>query len=141
MPRTPKREKRPAEPLASVPDEILDHFALDPRDWVCLDAGASTGGFTDCLLQRGARRVYAADVGYGQLDSRLRADPRVVVMERLNLRHLAPDALPETVRLVVADLSFISLLKVAPALLASRLHVDGDRHLHTRAGNFVESKQ
>jgi 23S rRNA (cytidine1920-2'-O)/16S rRNA (cytidine1409-2'-O)-methyltransferase len=96
----------------------LDHFALDPRDWVCLDAGASTGGFTDCLLQRGALRVYAADVGYGQLDSRLRADPRVVVMERLNLRHLAADALPETVRLVVADLSFISLLKVAPALLA-----------------------
>ena len=95
----------------------LDAFALDPRGWVCLDAGASTGGFTDCLLQRGAARVYAADVGYGQLDARLRADPRVVVMERVNLRHLAPDALPERVRLVVADLSFISLSKVAPALL------------------------
>jgi 23S rRNA (cytidine1920-2'-O)/16S rRNA (cytidine1409-2'-O)-methyltransferase len=95
----------------------LDHFGLDPRGWVCLDAGASTGGFTDCLLQRGARRVYAADVGYGQLDARLRADPRVVVMERVNLRHLAADALPEKVALVVADLSFISLLKVAPALL------------------------
>lgn len=95
----------------------LDRFAVDPTGWVCLDAGASTGGFTDCLLQRGAARVYAADVGYGQLDARLRADPRVVVMERLNLRHLAQDALAEKVRLIVADLSFISLLKVAPALL------------------------
>jgi len=95
----------------------LDHFALDPKGWVCLDAGASTGGFTDCLLQRGALRVYAADVGYGQLDARLRADPRVVVMERLNLRHLDPGGLPESVELIVADLSFISLLKVAPALL------------------------
>jgi 23S rRNA (cytidine1920-2'-O)/16S rRNA (cytidine1409-2'-O)-methyltransferase len=95
----------------------LDHFALVPKGWVCLDAGASTGGFTDCLLQRGALRVYAADVGYGQLDARLRADPRVVVMERLNLRHLDRDGLPEPVQLIVADLSFISLLKVAPALL------------------------
>jgi len=98
-------------------EAALDHFALDPQDWVCLDAGASTGGFTDCLLQRGARRVYAADVGYGQLDSRLRSDPRVVVMERVNLRHLETDALPEKVKLIVADLSFISLVKVAPALL------------------------
>ncbi len=95
----------------------LDHFAIDPKGWVCLDAGASTGGFTDCLLQRGAARVYAADVGYGQLDARLRADPRVVVMERVNLRHLDPGGLAEPVRLIVADLSFISLLKVAPALL------------------------
>ena len=106
----------------------LDHFrdaGLDPSGLICLDAGASTGGFTDCLLQRGAARVYAADVGYGQLDARLRADPRVVVLDRVNLRHLPADALPAPVGLVVADLSFISLLKVAPALL-----------VHLEAGGF-----
>jgi len=95
----------------------LDHFGLDPSGWVCLDVGASTGGFTDCLLERGALRVYAVDVGYGQLDLRLRDDPRVVVMERTNARYLAPDDLPERCRLAVVDVSFISLLKVAPALL------------------------
>jgi len=94
----------------------LDHFSLDPSGMRCLDAGASTGGFTDCLLQRGAVRVYAVDVGYGQLDQRLRNDPRVVVMERVNVRYLATDALPESVDLVTADLSFISLAKVVPAL-------------------------
>ncbi|HEX5716077.1 MAG TPA: TlyA family RNA methyltransferase, partial [Thermoanaerobaculia bacterium] len=66
----------------------LDHFGVDPAGRVCLDVGASTGGFTDCLLQRGAVRVYALDVGYGQLDHKLRQDPRVVVMERINARHL-----------------------------------------------------
>jgi 23S rRNA (cytidine1920-2'-O)/16S rRNA (cytidine1409-2'-O)-methyltransferase len=96
----------------------LDHFAVDPAGLVCLDVGASTGGFTDCLLQRGAVRVYAVDVGYGQLDARLRADPRVVVMERTNARFLPPDALPERPKLAVVDVSFISLLKVVPALLA-----------------------
>jgi 23S rRNA (cytidine1920-2'-O)/16S rRNA (cytidine1409-2'-O)-methyltransferase len=95
----------------------LDHFALDPAGQVCLDAGASTGGFTDCLLQRGAARVYAVDVGYGQLDARLRGDPRVVVMERTNVRHLPADALPERCALIVADLSFISLAKALPALV------------------------
>lgn len=85
----------------------LDVFRIEVREWVCLDAGASTGGFTDCLLQRGARRVYAVDVGYGQLDWRLRQDPRVVVMERVNLRTLT--ALPEPVDLATLDLSFISL--------------------------------
>jgi 23S rRNA (cytidine1920-2'-O)/16S rRNA (cytidine1409-2'-O)-methyltransferase len=95
----------------------LDHFRLDPAGWVCLDAGASTGGFTDCLLQRGARRVYALDVGYGQLDAGLRGDPRVVVMERRNARHLAADALGEPCDLITVDVSFISLAKVAPALL------------------------
>lgn len=94
----------------------LDHFAIDPAGRVCLDVGASTGGFTDCLLQRGAARVYALDVGYGQLDARLRGDPRVVVMERINARHLAADALPEPVDLVTVDVSFISLVKVVPAL-------------------------
>jgi 23S rRNA (cytidine1920-2'-O)/16S rRNA (cytidine1409-2'-O)-methyltransferase len=95
----------------------LDHFGLDPAGWVCLDVGASTGGFTHCLLERGARRVYALDVGHGQLDQRLRHDPRVVVMERVNARHLAPGALPEPCDLVTVDVSFISLLKVVPALL------------------------
>ena len=95
----------------------LDHFGLDPAGWACLDAGASTGGFTDCLLQRGAARVYALDVGYGQLDARLRADPRVTVMERVNARHLPADALPEPCDLITMDLSFISLDKVVPALL------------------------
>jgi 23S rRNA (cytidine1920-2'-O)/16S rRNA (cytidine1409-2'-O)-methyltransferase len=95
----------------------LDHFEVDPAGLVCLDTGASTGGFTDCLLQRGAQRVYAIDVGYGQLDLRLRQDPRVVVMERLNARHLEADALPERCDLMTLDLSFISLAKVVPALL------------------------
>ena len=95
----------------------LDHFEVDPGAQVCLDVGASTGGFTDCLLKRGATRVYAVDVGYGQLDSRLRQDPRVVVMERVNARHLDAKDLPEPVSLVVVDVSFISLAKVVPALL------------------------
>jgi len=95
----------------------LDHYSLDPAGWVCLDVGASTGGFTHCLLERGARRVYALDVGHGQLDLRLRQDPRVVVMERVNARHLAAGALPEPCDLVTVDVSFISLLKVVPALL------------------------
>ncbi|HEV8628708.1 MAG TPA: TlyA family RNA methyltransferase [Thermoanaerobaculia bacterium] len=95
----------------------LDHFALDVAGWVCLDVGASTGGFTDCLLQRGAKRVYALDVGRGQLDWRLRQDPRVVPLEGINARHLAADALPERCDLVTVDVSFISLLKVVPALL------------------------
>jgi 23S rRNA (cytidine1920-2'-O)/16S rRNA (cytidine1409-2'-O)-methyltransferase len=95
----------------------LDQYGLDPAGWVCLDVGASTGGFTHCLLERGARRVYALDVGHGQLDQRLRHDPRVVVMERVNARHLAAGALPEPCDLITVDVSFISLLKVVPALL------------------------
>ncbi|HVT57698.1 MAG TPA: TlyA family RNA methyltransferase [Thermoanaerobaculia bacterium] len=95
----------------------LDHFAIDPAGWICLDVGASTGGFTDCLLQRKAARVYALDVGYGQLDQRLRQDPRVVVMERVNARHLAAGALPERCRLATVDVSFISLAKVVPPLV------------------------
>lgn len=92
----------------------LDAFHLEVAGRIALDAGASTGGFTDVLLRRGAARVYAVDVGYGQLDWRLRNDPRVVVMERTNVRHLAE--LPERVDVVVADLSFISLTLVLPAL-------------------------
>ena len=98
-------------------EQALRHFAVDPADRVCLDCGASTGGFTDCLLAHGARRVYALDVGYGQLDQRLRLDPRVVVMERLNARHLRPQDLPERCTIVTVDVSFISLLQVVPALL------------------------
>jgi len=95
----------------------LDAFAIDPAGLVCADVGASTGGFTDCLLQRGALRVYAVDVGYGQLDAKLRGDPRVVVLEKVNARELSADHLPEPVALAALDLSFISVRKVLPALL------------------------
>jgi len=95
----------------------LDHFELDPKELVCLDVGASTGGFTDCLLQRGATRVYALDVGRGQLDYGLRQDERVLVMEGINARHLESDAIPELCTLVTMDLSFISVVKVVPSVL------------------------
>jgi 23S rRNA (cytidine1920-2'-O)/16S rRNA (cytidine1409-2'-O)-methyltransferase len=93
----------------------LDWFRVDPGGLACLDAGASTGGFTDVLLERGARVVYAVDVGRGQLVERLRSDPRVVVMDRTNLRTL--EALPELVELATLDLSFISLALVLPAVV------------------------
>jgi 23S rRNA (cytidine1920-2'-O)/16S rRNA (cytidine1409-2'-O)-methyltransferase len=100
----------------------LDHFGIDVSGLVCGDVGASTGGFTDCLLQRGAARVYAIDVGYGQLAWKLRSDPRVVVLERTNARHLTPADLPEPFDLAVIDASFISLeilLKPVLALVAA----------------------
>ena len=96
----------------------LDAFAIDPRGWVCLDVGASTGGFTDCLLQRGALRVHAVDVGTNQLVWKLRNDPRVIVREQFNARHMEPQDLGESIRLAVMDLSFISLTKVLPAVFA-----------------------
>ena len=96
----------------------LDAFGLEVGGAVVLDAGASTGGFSDCLLQRGAARIYAVDVGYGQLDLKIRSDPRVVVMDRVNLRHLRPEDLPEKLNLVTLDLSFISLRTVLPVVLA-----------------------
>src|SRR4051812_36882700 len=99
-------------------EKALDHFGLDPQRRVCVDLGASTGGFTDVLLQRGAARVHAVDVGYGQLHPRLRGDPRVVVHERVNARALSPDLLRERVSAAVADLSFISLRLVLPALVS-----------------------
>jgi 23S rRNA (cytidine1920-2'-O)/16S rRNA (cytidine1409-2'-O)-methyltransferase len=99
-------------------DGALEEFGLDVRGVRALDAGASTGGFTDCLLQRGAAAVVAVDVGHGQLHERLRADPRVDVRERCNVRDLDAVSLGGTVGLVVADLSFISLRTVLPALLA-----------------------
>ena len=95
-------------------DAALAAFAVPVEGRVCADLGASTGGFTDCLLQRGAARVYAIDVGYGQLAWKLRQDDRVVVMERTNARHL--DRLPEPVDLLVGDLSFISLTHILPAI-------------------------
>jgi 23S rRNA (cytidine1920-2'-O)/16S rRNA (cytidine1409-2'-O)-methyltransferase len=96
----------------------LDAFGIDPAGRVCLDVGASTGGFTDVLLRRDAARVHAVDVGYGQLDARLRGDPRVVVHERTNARHLTRAEVPDPVGLVVCDASFIPLKLVLPAPLA-----------------------
>src|SRR5260221_7373223 len=114
--------------LADIPEELkyvsrgglklekaLDTFQLSPQGLVALDVGASTGGFTHCLLERGATRVYAVDVGHGQLAWTLRNDPRVVVMERTNIRHLAN--LPEPVECVTIDVSFISLRLVLPAIV------------------------
>ncbi|VEN74449.1 putative rRNA methyltransferase YqxC [Candidatus Desulfarcum epimagneticum] len=98
-------------------EKALKHFKMDVSEAVCLDVGASTGGFTDCLLQNGASRVFAVDVGYGQLAWKLRQDPRVVVIERTNIRHMAPDALPSPADLAVIDVSFISLKIVVPAAL------------------------
>jgi 23S rRNA (cytidine1920-2'-O)/16S rRNA (cytidine1409-2'-O)-methyltransferase len=95
----------------------LKAMRLDVRDRVCLDVGASTGGFTDCLLQHGARKVYAVDVGYGQLAWKLRQDKRVVAIERTNIRHMDPDLVPEPVDLATIDTSFISLKIVVPAVL------------------------
>lgn len=102
-------------------ERALEAFGLDVEGMVALDIGASTGGFTDCLLQHGASRVYAVDVGYGQLDWRLRSDPRVVVMERTNARYLA--SLPEPVDLATMDASFISLRLLIPPV--ARLLKDG----------------
>jgi 23S rRNA (cytidine1920-2'-O)/16S rRNA (cytidine1409-2'-O)-methyltransferase len=96
----------------------LDAFGLDVADRSALDVGAATGGFTDCLLQRGASHVVALDVAYGELDWRLRSDPRVTVIERCNARQLVRDALPYAPDLVVIDVSFISVRKVLPAVLA-----------------------
>ena len=96
----------------------LDHFAIDPAGLSALDIGASTGGFTDVLLARGARRVYAVDVGHGQLAWKLRQDPRVVVLERTNARHLTRAEIPDPIDLIVCDASFIGLATVLPAALA-----------------------
>jgi 23S rRNA (cytidine1920-2'-O)/16S rRNA (cytidine1409-2'-O)-methyltransferase len=96
----------------------LDHFALDPTGVVAIDVGASTGGFTDVLLTRGAAKVYAVDVGHGQLAWKLRNDPRVVVMERTNARNLNGGQIPEPADVVVCDASFIGLETVLPAALA-----------------------
>ena len=133
------RQERPVKPGQMVSDDVevelaerppfvsrggvklanaLDSFGLDPAGRRCLDVGASTGGFTDCLLKRGAAAVTALDVAYGELHWTLRQDPRVTVIERTNARSLDPATLPWRPDLIVADLSFISLGKVLPAMLA-----------------------
>lgn len=97
-------------------EKALDEFKIDPTGMICLDIGASTGGFTDCLLQRGAAKVYAIDVGYGQLDLKVRNDPKVVVIEKTNARYLQPQDIPEKASLAVIDVSFISLSNILPAV-------------------------
>lgn len=97
-------------------EKALRHFGVDPTGYVCSDSGASTGGFTDCLLQQGAKKVFAIDVGYGQLDWKIRSDERVVVMERTNIRYVTPEDLGEPLDLSVVDVSFISLRIVLPAI-------------------------
>ena len=99
-------------------EKALRDFGVKPEGYVCSDSGASTGGFTDCLLQQGAKKVFAIDVGYGQLDWKIRSDPRVVVMERTNIRYVTPDQLGEPLDLSVIDVSFISLKIVLPAIKA-----------------------
>lgn len=95
----------------------LDESGIDPTGFVCVDVGCSTGGFTDVLLTRGAAKVYAVDVGYGQFAQKLRVDPRVVLLERTNARHLTDEKIPEPVDLIVCDASFIRLENVLPATL------------------------
>ena len=97
-------------------EKALRDFGVKPIGYVCSDSGASTGGFTDCLLQQGARKVFAIDVGYGQLDWKIRSDDRVVVMERTNIRYVTPEDLGEPLDLSVVDVSFISLKIVLPAI-------------------------
>ena len=98
-------------------EAALREFQIDVSGFVCLDVGASTGGFTDCLLQNGARKVFAVDVGHNQIDWRLRNDPRVEVREGVNARYLTPEEFPEKFDLVVMDVSFISVTKVLPAIV------------------------
>lgn len=109
----PSYVSRAGEKLAAA----LDTFQIHAEGLIGLDVGCSTGGFTDCLLQRGAKRIYAVDVGYGQFDWRLRHDPRVVLLERTNIRHLAPSSIFDPIDVAVVDVSFISLTIVLPCLL------------------------
>lgn len=97
-------------------EKALAYFGVSPEGKICMDCGASTGGFTDCLLQQGAVRVYAIDVGYGQLAWSIRSDPRVVTMERTNIRYLTANQIPDPIQLAVIDVSFISLKLVLPAM-------------------------
>jgi 23S rRNA (cytidine1920-2'-O)/16S rRNA (cytidine1409-2'-O)-methyltransferase len=106
-------------------EAALDSFCVDVTDAVAVDIGASTGGFTDCMLKRGARKVYAVDVGYGQLDWTLRNDVRVVNMERINVRYMNESAIPEKAGLITIDVAFISLRLVLPVAVA--LMADGGR--------------
>ncbi len=121
VPRDARIEIERAAPFVSRAGEKLaaaiDAFSVDPRGLITLDVGCSTGGFTDCLLQRGAERVYAVDVGYGLIDWKLRQDPRVVLLERTNIRYIDRALIPELVDLVVIDVSFISLTLVLPSVV------------------------
>ncbi|MDO8493861.1 MAG: TlyA family RNA methyltransferase [Deltaproteobacteria bacterium] len=94
----------------------LEQFSVDPTGKICIDVGCSTGGFTDCLLQNGAKKVYAVDVGYGQFAWKLRQDPRVVLFERQNFRYFDPKKIPDKIQLAVIDVIFISLKMIFPAL-------------------------
>lgn len=105
-------------------EKALNYFQIDPKDLCVMDIGASTGGFTDCLLTRGARKVYSIDVGYGQLAWKLRQDPRVVCMERTNIRYVTPEQLDDVPDFAVIDVSFISLKLVLP-VVANLLHEHG----------------
>ncbi len=98
-------------------DHALEEFKVEAKDKICLDIGVSTGGFTDCLLQREVKKVYAVDVGYGQVHWKIRQDSRVVILERTNFRYLSTDKVPEKIALTVIDVSFISLEKILPKLL------------------------
>jgi len=97
-------------------EKALAEFKVDPKDKTAADIGAGTGGFTDCLLKHGAKKVYAIDVGYGQIDWKLRQDPRVAVIERKNAREMKSEDLPEKVDIAVMDVSFISILKILPSI-------------------------
>ena len=97
-------------------EKAMTHFGVELKDKICMDVGASTGGFTDCMLQNGAEKVYAVDVGYGQLAWKLRSDPRVVCMERTNARYLTPEQIPDPLDFASIDVSFISLKLILPAV-------------------------
>lgn len=99
-------------------EKALNEFAIDPAGQIAADIGASTGGFTDCMLQRGAAKVYAVDVGYGQMHQKLRGDSRVVVLERTNARYLTHEQIPEPIQLATVDVAFISLKLILPPLIA-----------------------
>lgn len=105
-------------------ERALEHWHIDVNGKICLDVGASTGGFTDCLLQHGAARVIAVDTGYGQMDFKLRQDPRVLLVEKTNARYLTRDVLGESADFVAMDVSFISATLILPALVSSAFAVD-----------------
>jgi 23S rRNA (cytidine1920-2'-O)/16S rRNA (cytidine1409-2'-O)-methyltransferase len=121
-------------------EAALEHFAIAVEARICLDVGSSTGGFTDCLLQRGAKRVYAFDVGTNQLDWKLRNDPRVISREQVNARYLSPADIPEPVDLAVCDVSFISITMILP-VLPSLLTPDGEIVILVKPQFEVERSQ
>ncbi len=114
-------------------EKALEHWQIDLRGKICLDVGASTGGFSDCMLQHGAGRVIAVDTGYGQIDFRLRNDPRIRLLEKTNARYLEPSDIGEAVDLIAMDVSFISATLVLPAVLrAASFYSGGSREIHSQ---------